>query len=184
MGAAGDTGRVAQSRILLIRAVNVGGATLPMAEFRELLAGLGASDVRTYIASGNALVTIEGDADAFDRAVERAIEQRFGFFRECISRTPAEVRSALAAHPFEMVQPSFSYVNFLAEAPDIAAIEKARTYPTGDDRWEVIGRDQHIRYAHGAGTPQMKAAPIAKALGVPGTARNLKTVQALIDLAG
>lgn len=170
--------------MLVIRAVNVGGATLPMAEFRALLAGLGADDVRTYIASGNAIVTISRDPDAFDRAVEKAIEQRFGYFRECISRTPAEVEAALAAYPFEVVQPAYSYLNFLAAVPTAAALERARSYPTGDDRWEVIGREQHIRYADGAGRPQMKAAPIAKALGVPGTARNLKTVRALIDLAG
>ena len=167
-----------------MRAVNVGGATLPMAEFRELLAGLGADDVRTYIASGNAIVTISSDPDAFDRAVEKAIEQRFGYFRECISRTPAEVAVALAAHPFEVFQPAYSYVNFLATQPTVDALEKARGYATGDDHWEVIGREQHIRYADGAGRPQMKVAPIARALGVPGTARNLKTVRALIDLAG
>lgn len=164
--------------------MNVGGATLPMAEFRELLAGLGAADVRTYIASGNAIVTISGDPDAFDRTVEKAIEDRFGYFRECISRTPAQLQATLAAHPFEVVQPSYSYVNFLAAEPTAAAIEKARGYATGDDRWEVIGREQHIRYAAGAGRSQMKVVPIAKALGVPGTARNLKTVRALIDLAG
>jgi uncharacterized protein (DUF1697 family) len=169
-------------RILLIRAVNVGGASLPMADLRALLTGLGAGDVRTYIASGNALVRIEGDPDAFDRAVEKGIEERFGFFRECISRDRGELVAALAAHPFEVLDPKYSYLNFLAAPPAAAALERARSYPTGDDRWEVIGREQHIRYAQGAGRPQMKAAAISKALGVPGTARNLTTVRALIDL--
>ena len=91
--------------------------------------------------------------------------------------------AALAAHPFEVLEPKYSYVSFLLSAPTKAAIEKARTYPTGDDRWEVIGREMHIRYATGAGRPQMKDAQIGKALGVPGTARNLNTVHALIDLA-
>jgi uncharacterized protein (DUF1697 family) len=170
-------------RILLIRAVNVGGASLPMAEFRELLTSLGAAEVRTHIASGNAVVTIEGDADAFDRAVEKVIQERFGYFRECISRDRAELEAALAAHPFEVLDPKFSYVNFLAAAPTVAALDRARSYPTGEDRWDVIGRDQHIRYAAGAGRPQLKVASVAKALGVPGTARNLNTVRALIDLA-
>ncbi len=47
-------------RVHLLRAVNVGGATLPMAELRELAADLGASDVRTHIASGNLLCTPTG----------------------------------------------------------------------------------------------------------------------------
>ncbi|CAN5136793.1 DUF1697 domain-containing protein [soil metagenome] len=171
------------TRVILLRAVNVGGATLPMAELRSIMTELGASEVRTYIASGNAVCELDGDPAEFDRALEKAIEKEFGFFRESISRTPAELEKALAAHPFEVIEPKYSYVNFLTAEPTATAIEKARGYPVGDDRWEVIGREQHIRFADGAGRPQMNAAGVGKALGVPGTARNLRTVQALIDLA-
>jgi uncharacterized protein (DUF1697 family) len=104
--------------VLFIRAVNVGGATLPMAEFRELLSGLGAADGRTYIASGNALVTISGDADAFDRAVESALTAAYGWSREVMSRTREQLVGALAEHPFEVVDPRYSYISFLsAPAP-------------------------------------------------------------------
>ena len=48
-------------RIHLLRAVNVGGAKLPMAELREVAASLGATDVRTYIASGNLICDPPGD---------------------------------------------------------------------------------------------------------------------------
>lgn len=74
-------------RILLVRAVNVGGAKLPMAEFREMLAGLGGAHVRTYIQSGNAVLDIPGDPAAFDRAVEGALTDRYGYVREVISRS-------------------------------------------------------------------------------------------------
>ena len=173
-------------RIVLLRAVNVGGAKLPMADLRAMAADLGATDVETYIASGNLVCTLPArrSPEAFDRALESAIEERFGYFREAISRSLAEVEKALKAHPFEVLEPKYSYVTFLLSKPTKAAIEKARTYETGDDRWEVVGKDLHIRYATGAGRPQMKDAQIGKALAVPGTARNLNTVQALIDLAG
>jgi uncharacterized protein (DUF1697 family) len=171
-------------RIVLLRAVNVGGATLPMAELRAIATDLGATDVQTYIASGNLVCSPpKGGTAAFDRALERAVEARFGFFREAISRSVAEVQAALDAHPFEVLEPKFSYITFLLSKPAAAAVRKARTYETGDDRWEVLGRELHIRYAQGAGRPQMKDAQIGKALGVPGTARNLKTVAALLDLA-
>ncbi len=168
---------------MLLRAVNVGGATLPMAQLRTLMTDLGASTVRTYIASGNAVCTLGGDAAAFDRALEKAIEARFGFFREAISRTPAELAEALAAHPFEVIEPKYSYVSFLTEPPTAAALEKARTFATGEDLWAVIGRELHIRFANGAGRPQMKVDSIGRALAVPATARNLNTVRALIALA-
>jgi len=172
-------------RIIMLRAVNVGGtATLPMAELRELAADVGATDVQTYIQSGNLVCVPPGDPEEFDRALEKTIETKYGFFREAISRSPAELQAALEAHPFEVIEPKYSYIAFMTEAPTAQAIAKASTYETGDDQWEIIGRDWHIRYAHGAGTPDMKAASIARALNVPTTARNLNTVRKLIALAG
>lgn len=170
-------------RVLLLRAVNVGGATLPMAELRDVAAGLGATDVTTYIASGNLIADVPGDPAAFDRALEKAVEARFGFFREVVSRTREQLQDALEAHPFDVVEPKFSYVSFLSAAPAAAAIAKARSYDTFDDRWEVTGEELHIRYADGAGRPQMKSDAIVRALGVAATARNLNTVRKLIDLA-
>ncbi|MFI5429826.1 DUF1697 domain-containing protein [Aeromicrobium sp. UC242_57] len=179
----GDTGRMSV-RIILLRAVNVGGAKLPMADLREIASDLGATDVSTYIASGNLVADVPGDPATFDRALEQANEKRFGFFREVISRTPEQVRAALAAHPFEVIEPKYSYVSFLTGAPTAAAIAKAETYETFDDDWQVIGSELHIRYANGAGRPAMKSDSIGRALGVPGTARNLNTVKKLIELAG
>ena len=172
------------TRILFARAINVGGAKLPMAEFRDLLGELGAADVRTYIASGNAVVTIAGDAATFDRSVEAAVEAKYGYFREVMSRTPREVADALAAHPFDVIEPKFSYVSFLSSEPTAAAVDSAGDVPSGDDKWAVIGRELHVRYANGAGDPQLNVAALGKRLGVAATARNLRTVQAVIDLAG
>jgi uncharacterized protein (DUF1697 family) len=170
--------------IVLLRAVNVGGAQLPMARLRELAADLGARDVATYIASGNLICTPAGDAAAFGTALEKAIETEFGFFRECILRTAGELREARDRFPFEIDDPKNGHIVFLLDAPADAAIAKAREYETGADRWDVIGREMHIRYDHGAGRSDMNGAAIGKALGVPGTARNLRTVDKLIELAG
>lgn len=169
--------------IVLLRAVNVGGAKLPMAELRSMAKNLGATDVSTYIASGNLLCRPPGEPAEFASALEAAIEERFGFHREAILRTSAELATALEAHPFEVVDPKFSHVSFCREAPTPEAIAKAEQFETGDDRWQVIGSDLHIRYAHGAGRAQMKASSILRALGTPTTARNLTTVGKLIDLA-
>ena len=172
------------TRIVLLRAVNVGPAQLPMADLRAIAEDLGATDPRTYIASGNLVADVPGDGTAFDRAMEQAVQERFGFFRDVISRTPAQVRAALDAHPFEIVEPKHSYVTFLLGEPTPAALEQAAIFETHDDRWQVIGRELHIRYANGAGRPQMKSEAIGRALGTPGTARNLNTVRRLVELAG
>ena len=65
----------------LLRGVNVGGnAKVEMARLRALLGGIGFSDVRTYINSGNVLFRSEHD-DRFElaRRIEVAIGEEFGF---------------------------------------------------------------------------------------------------------
>lgn len=65
--------------VFLFRAVNVGGtAKLPMAELRALATELGASEVQTYIASGNLIATPPGDPNVFARQLKGALEARFG----------------------------------------------------------------------------------------------------------
>lgn len=171
------------TRILLVRAVNVGGAKLPMTEFRALLTGLGGERVRTYIQSGNAVLGVPGDAAAFDRAVERALTDRYGYQREVISRSPEELEAALKAHPFEVNDAKYSYIVPLTARPTEEAVLKAREVQTGDDRWELVGNDVHIRYATGAGRAELDMNKVLKRLGVQGTARNLNTMQALIEMA-
>lgn len=168
---------------MFIRAVNVGGAKLPMAELRALATELGAGDVSTYIASGNLLCTPPGRPADFDRALEAAIKETYGFFREVISRTPAQLQSALDRHPFEVVEDRFSYVYFLTGKPATKAAKDFHAMDFGGDEFAVIGADLHIRYDNGAGRSDLNAKAIARALGVQGTGRNLNSVRKLIDLA-
>lgn len=175
-------------RIHLLRAVNVGGAKLPMARLREIADGLGAQRVSTYIASGNLLCLPPGDAAEFDRALERAVESEFGFFREVISRSADDLENALAAYPFG-TPPDFAdaprgHICFLPGTPDPAAAAAFVARDFGDgEQLAVIGRDLHLNYPGGAGNTKLSAPAIAKGLGMPGTARNLRTVAKLITLA-
>ncbi|NYF09904.1 uncharacterized protein (DUF1697 family) [Leifsonia sp. AK011] len=172
------------TRILLIRAVNVGGAKLPMAEFRALLEELGARDVRTYIASGNAVLELDGEPEPFERAVEAAVQERYGYFREVMTRTPSELQAALDAHPFDVDDEAYSYVSVLSGEPSAEAVAAASAVRTGDDQWQVVGRELHLRYANGAGQAVLSQEALAKRLGVAATARNLRTIRKLLDLAG
>jgi uncharacterized protein (DUF1697 family) len=62
------------SYVALLRAVNVGGTKLPMADLRALLEGLGLANVRTYLQSGNAV--FDGGDDEPTQALATAIEVR------------------------------------------------------------------------------------------------------------
>ena len=64
------------SNVALLRAVNVGGTKLPMTDLRSLLEGLGLTNVRTYLQSGNAVFDADDDEPA--AALATAIETRIG----------------------------------------------------------------------------------------------------------
>jgi uncharacterized protein (DUF1697 family) len=66
--------------VALLRAVNVGGTKLPMADLRALLEGLGLANVRTYLQSGNAVFDGRDDepAQAIATAIEVRIERDLG----------------------------------------------------------------------------------------------------------
>jgi uncharacterized protein (DUF1697 family) len=172
------------TRVHLIRAVNVGGAKLPMAELREIATELGATDVSTFIASGNLLCDPPGRPADFDRALEQAIQARYGYFREVISRSPAELRKALDAYPFEVTDIRFSHVYFLTATPTPAAVAALHARELGHDEVEVIGSDLHIRYGGGVHETKLTSPVIARVLGVQGTGRNIQTVEKLTKLAG
>lgn len=169
---------------MLVRAINVGGAKLPMVDLRHMAEELGAVNATTYIASGNLLCDVpSGRPAAFDRALETAITDRFGFAREVISRSVDELQAALDAHPFDVVEPKYSYVYFLTGKPKADMVAAFLDRDFDDVDLDVIGDDLHIRYAQGAGRSKLTAPAIARGLGVQGTGRNLLTVRKLIELA-
>jgi len=177
------------TRVLLVRAVNVGGtARLPMADFRQLLTDVGAESARTYIASGNAVVSLPSAWTAvewtqFDRAVETELESRFGFHRDVISRSIDDVQASLAAHPFDIQNPQWSYIAFLASEPKPERLARAAELSTGTDEWRLLGSDLHLRYANGMGNASLKLDALLKRLDTAGTARNLRSVNAILALA-
>ena len=173
------------SHAFLFRAVNVGGtAKLPMAELRALATQLGATGVQTYIASGNLVATPPGDPLAFAQQLETEVETRFGFRREVIVRDAVALRVARDAHPFTVVDPRFSYLAPLSGTPTGAARAAAAEVPSGADEWQLIGDDLHVRFERGAGTAELDLTRLLRTLDAVGTARNLRTIDALLQLLG
>ena len=90
------------SCIALLRAVNVGGVKLPMADLRALLEGLGLTNVRTYLQSGNAVFDARDDepAQALATAIEIRIERDLGPRVGVLVLPGAAMADVAAANPF------------------------------------------------------------------------------------
>lgn len=91
------------SFVTLLRAVNVGGVKLPMADLRTLLEGLGLKNVRTYVQSGNAVFDTddEGEApQALAAAIELRIQRDVGPRVGVLVLPGAAMNDVVAANPF------------------------------------------------------------------------------------
>ncbi|WP_262851202.1 DUF1697 domain-containing protein [Mumia quercus] len=163
----------------LLRAVNVGGNKVPMAQLRTLASDLGADDVATYVASGNLVCTPPGDPQDFGTALAAGIAERMGVTTDAIGRTGSELQAALEAYPHEIHDPKFCHVWFFASEPTREGAGAVEAYDFGDDRVRVIGRELHIWYADGAGRSSITAPRLLRLAGVAGTGRNLRTVEKL-----
>ena len=91
--------------VALLRGINVGGnKKVPMAELRALGEKLGWRQVATYIQSGNVVFAGGGGAAAAERALEQAIEKRFGFPVPVVVRTAAQWRASVTLRNWKTVQ--------------------------------------------------------------------------------
>jgi uncharacterized protein (DUF1697 family) len=170
--------------VALLRAVNLGARNrVPMAELRALLERSGLGDVRTYIQSGNVLFTSpDGERGTLGGRIEDEILGAFGVTTTAILRTFGELRAVASSHPFGS-DTSRTHVSFLAAEPHSDAVVRLLAADHGPDRAHVSGSDVFLHYPAGVQGSRLTAAKLERLLGVPGTARNWRTVTALAELA-
>ncbi|MFK4851429.1 DUF1697 domain-containing protein [Microbacterium sp. ZW T6_19] len=171
---------------LLLRAVNVSGRNrVPMAELRTLLSERTAlTGVSTFIASGNIICDDPGDIDSARSEVRALIAAAFGVDTPVIARTHAELVAALEENPFpDAAADKLLHVMFLEGPASPGAIEALEQRLLPGERISLVGDDLWIDYAEaGVHSSKLTKAVLDKALGVAGTARNLRTVRTLAEL--
>ncbi|MGW9268007.1 DUF1697 domain-containing protein [Microbacterium sp. NPDC055599] len=171
--------------VLLLRAVNVSGRnSVPMARLREVLAErTELAAVSTYIASGNILCATPDDPEAARATVRRLIAEEFGVDTPVIHRTHAELVATAAAQPFPDGEAKFVHAMFLEGPPAPGAVAAVEQRLVPGERIALVGQDLWIDYAAGGvHSTKLTTSVLNRALGVAGTARNLRTTQKLIDL--
>jgi uncharacterized protein (DUF1697 family) len=171
--------------VALLRAVNVGGRKLPMAELRALCAGLGWTDVATYIQSGNIVFTAPGKADTIETMLEKVIAREFGLEVPVIVRTRAEWAEYPAGNPFPKEakdEPNRLMLVVAKRPPAAGAAEAIEARAKAGERVRQAGGALWIHYPQGAGTSKLTPSLIDRATGSPGTARNYNTVMKLEEM--
>jgi uncharacterized protein (DUF1697 family) len=145
--------------VALLRGVNVGGVSIKMADLAEVVRGLGYTDVKTVLASGNVLFTTPDAASAAKKALEAALRERFGY-EAWVHVLPVDaIRDLVAAYPFPRSAERHAYLVF-AVTPEVRdellaveldpAVEQARagdgviywSVPKGSTLDSVMGKAQ------------------------------------------
>jgi uncharacterized protein (DUF1697 family) len=170
----------------LLRGINVGGnKKVAMAELRELLAGLGYTDITTYLQSGNAVFTSpQRDQQELADTIAAAVAQRLGVSIQVVVRTGAELAAAMESSPLpgEPENPSRFFVVFLSALPAPAGVEALAAQSFGPDRVWVSGQEAYLWCPNGASQTGLTNAFLEKSLGVTATSRNWNTVMKLAGL--
>ncbi|QXE34133.1 DUF1697 domain-containing protein [Streptomyces sp. GMY02] len=192
----------------LLRGINVSGhKRVPMAELRDVLAGLGHRDVRTYLQSGNAVFTADTDStgasgpggsggsagsggaadeSALAAGLERAVEERFGFRVDCLVRGAAYLRAVAEECPFpaatlEGRQLHATYFSEPVDPERLASLDPAVYLP---EEFRLGDRVLYLYAPNGVGRSKLAEALARPALfkGITATSRNWNTVLKLVEL--
>ena len=128
---------------LLLRGVNVGkNNSLPMAELRGLLTGLGRIGVATSIQSGNAVFGSALAPSALTTAVERALAEAMGRPIATTLRTRAQPSAVVAGCPWPELaaHPAKLCATFLGSQPTDVELAPLATRSWEPERFAVGDR--------------------------------------------
>jgi uncharacterized protein (DUF1697 family) len=172
--------------VVLLRGINLGSTNrIAMPALRTALEEAGFGDVRTYVQSGNVVLTSRAGAAKVAATVTRVIADSFGLAIPVVVRTRDELADVVARDPLGDVatNPKRYQVTFLASKLDPGTVEKLEAVAVGGERLVVSGREVYAWHPEGLARSKLAALLAGRGLGPTATARNWTTVTTLLALA-
>ena len=127
--------------VAFLRAINVGGHTVPMESLRALFAGMGFADVATFIASGNVIFTTEeADTSGLEGRISQHLRDALGYPVPTFLRTDAQVKAIAGYECFPQAEREAAQslnVTLLSTPLPKEAEEALNQFTTEMDRFHV-----------------------------------------------
>jgi uncharacterized protein (DUF1697 family) len=166
--------------IAFLRAINVGGHSVTMAELRGLFEGLSFMEVETFIASGNVICESRSvDITALQRKIESQLLRSLGYEVKTFLRTVPEVVAIARYKPFNELQlrsaTAFN-VAFLADPLGVEAEKSLMTLRTEIDDFRVHGREVYWLCKKKQSDSKFSNTRFEKILNARATWRNMNTI--------
>ena len=173
-------------QILLLRGVNLGARNrISMSGLRELFAAAGFADVRTYLQSGNVVLSSEASPEQLAEESRARIADAFDLDVAVVVRTYDEIAAVVARNPLAAVatDPRRYQVSFLSAEPSPETVERLRELSLPAEAIVSHGRELYAWHPSGVARSKLSAELAAPRLGVAATARNWTTVTRLKTMA-
>ncbi|WP_173434238.1 DUF1697 domain-containing protein [Allosalinactinospora lopnorensis] len=170
--------------VALLSGVNLGKhRRIAMAELRGLLAGLGYTEARTHLQSGNAVFSApERPSEQIAAEIEDRIAREAGFEVGVVVRTAGQLRAVVESVPLDIRDPARFLVLFLAEPPDPERLVAIDAESFAPEEMGVGERELYLFLPDGVRNARLPAI-LQKHMPGPATARNWSTVTRLLELA-
>jgi uncharacterized protein (DUF1697 family) len=156
-----------------------------MPALRTALEEAGFDDVRTYLQSGNVVLSSSAKAADVARKVERVIAKDFGLEIAVVTRTRAQLAKVVEHNPLRRVakSPKRYQVSFLDAKPSREVVRRIEEAAAPGERVVVAGREIYAWHPDTIARSKLWALLAGQNLGVTATARNWTTVEKLLELA-
>lgn len=171
--------------VAFFAAMNVGGNRLKMEDLRLALEREDIEDVETVVASGNVLFSYdERPTDGLSEMLAFIVKEHFGFETFAAVRNAAEVRSAIEGNPYRGEgDDKFVHTHFLERQADEDQfnVMMAAYEGRGPEKVAIGDRCLYIDFVEGVGTSKLTSAFMERKLDCRGTARNMRSLQRILD---
>jgi uncharacterized protein (DUF1697 family) len=156
-----------------------------MPSLRERLTAAGLADVRTYVQSGNIVVSSDTPPGELAGECEAQIAEAFGLTIAVLARTRDELAKVVSANPLAKVaiNPKRYQVSFCSVEPDPALVERLGALAVPPEQFAAVGRELYAWHPNGVARSRLWAELGSRKLEVTATARNWTTVTTLLAMA-
>ncbi len=170
--------------VALLRGVNVGSRRVAMADLRALAEGLGFSEVRTVLNSGNLVFTVPRAGAIHQAKLAQALARDLGVDTPVTVLTARELGAILAEDPHGRIASNPS--RYLVSVPHRLA-DRRQLAPLTRERWEpeafALGKRAGYLWIPNGVIESRLARAVERALGPLVTSRTWSTMQKLHALA-
>ena len=171
--------------IAFLRAINVGGRNIKMADLRSLFQALDLEHVETLIASGNVIFDPPAiEVAALERKIAEHLHENLGYKVDTFIRSNAQLAEIAHYQPFGDITlekgGNTLKVGFLSAPLTPEARSKLLTYRTDIDDFHVKGQEVYWLSRKAVGKSRFSGSVLEKAIKAPATLRNINTIRRLV----